>query len=83
MADKPDDFAAYFTSEQHKSRQGDAINRAVERLSGIGKGDLLASFSEAIGTIYGVGHYYRTLGLKHQGASIFREVFKWMKSGTD
>ncbi len=83
MTEAPDEFAAYFKSELHNRRMEDATKRTAEALSGIGRTDWLASFSEAIGIIFGVGHYYRTLGLKHQGAKVFREVFHWMKTGTD
>ena len=57
--------------------------RAAERLAGIGREDVFAAFSEAVGMVFGVATFYRTLGLKHQGARIFREVFHWMKKGVD
>lgn len=81
--DARDEFAEYFRSDEHNRRMEDATKRTLERLSGIGRGELLAGFSEAIGTVFGVAQYYRTLGLKHQGAKVFREVFHWMKKGTD
>lgn len=84
MADNPDAFEAYFKSDLHARRMADASKRTAERLAAIGgQGDLLPAFSEAIGTLFGVGHFYRHLGLKHQAANVFREVFKWLKTGTD
>lgn len=84
MADQPDAFEAYFKSDLHARRMADASKRTAERLAAIGgQGDLLPAFSEAIGILFGVGTFYRTLGLKHQFAAIFRDVFKWSKSGVD
>ena len=78
-----DEFAAYFRSDLHKKRMEESIVRNAERLAAMGKSDAFASFSEAIGMAFAVGQYYRLLGLKHQGAAIFREIFHWMKKGTD
>lgn len=80
---KTDDFVAYFNSDRHNRRVEDSTKRNVERLSAIGKDDMLAAFSEAIGMAWAVAHFYRTLGLKHQGAKIFSGLFHWMKRGTD
>ena len=85
MADQGKDntFADYFRSDLHSKRMQESIVRNAERLGAMGKSDLFATFSEAIGMVFAVGQFYRLLGLKHQGAAIFREVFKWMKTGTD
>lgn len=86
MADQTtstDDFAAYFRSDLHKKRMEESIVRNAERLAAMGKTDMFAAFSEAIGMAFAVGQFYRMLGLKHQGAAVFREIFHWMKKGTD
>lgn len=80
---KPDSFEAYFKSDLHTRRVDDATRRAVEKLTELGKDDLLPAFSEAIGMLFGVAHFYRTLGLKHQFALIFTRVYAWSKKGTD
>lgn len=78
-----DEFAAYFRSELHERRMLDAQKRTVERMAALGRVELFSAFSEAIGTVFGIGRFYRTLGMKHQGAAVFREAFQWMKKGTD
>lgn len=83
MAEKEDEFSVYFKSDLHNSRMLDAQKRTGDRLSALVRHDMLFAFSEAIGTIFGVGHFYRTMGLKHQGAKVLMGVFHWMKSGTD
>lgn len=87
--DKPkDEFSEYFSSDTHNARMEEARRRTLERLIGIaqGAGDghaLLPAFSEAIGTLFGIGDFYRRLGLKHQFARIFREIYTWLKKGSD
>lgn len=83
QAAKDDRFADYFKSSLHLSRLNDAQKRTAERLAGIGREDLLAACSEAIGMAFGIGQFYRVLGLKHQAAQVFNDVFKWLKKGTD
>lgn len=83
LPEKEDRFVLYFRSDLHNKRVEDARGRAFMRLANIGKEDLLAGMSEAIGTLFGVGLFYRSLGLKHQASQVFMEVYRWLKSGTD
>lgn len=83
MAETDDEFAAYFRSDLHNKRMLEARQVTEQRLSALGRHDFLSAFSDAIGTVYGVGQFYRSLGLKHQGAKVFTAVFQWMKKGTD
>jgi len=81
-ADANDPFVAYFHSDLHARRNEEAMKREIERLSAIGRTDLLALLSEAYGVLFAVGHVLKTLGLKHQAAQMFWGVGKWLKTGT-
>lgn len=78
-----DDLSIYMGTDLHHRRMEDATKRAVEKLVNVSRDDLFAGLSEAMGMLFGIGHFYRQLGLKHQAAKVFMAVFKWLKGGTD
>lgn len=77
-----DGFVRYFQSDLHNKRQAEALQRTVDRLTALGQNEFLSAFSEAIGMIYGIAHFYKHLGMKHQGAKVLWSAANWIKKGT-
>lgn len=73
----------YMKSNLHAQRLENATRREVDRLVDIGKVDLDYAMSEAIGTLFGIGHFFKKMGLKRIWPQVSSSLFKYMKSGTD
>lgn len=76
-----DEFVDHFNSQAHIDRVERASSAAVDHLKNIAlleDNGLLMSMSEAMGRLYGIATYYRSLGLNHQGQKVFTDIAKFI-----
>ena len=77
-----DEFADHFTSKSHIDRVEKASMAALDRLKSVALNEengLLLSMSEAMGQLYGIATYYKSLGLHRQGTMVLNDLAEFIK----